>query len=117
MLYKFKQDHDAMEAMKEICCEESEGAVVYSTVTRLFKKFLLGYKEYKNNQARLGNSKTGFQSHALSHRRQTLRGSGKLNISQSTVVAPPLMTSAKASKDAKLCLKLPNYSKIFYSSK
>ncbi|CAI9734926.1 Hypothetical predicted protein [Octopus vulgaris] len=50
MLHEFKLGHNAMEAIKNICCTKGEGAVDHSTVTRSFKEFHLGCKNL-NEQA------------------------------------------------------------------
>ena len=51
MLYKFEWGHKAMEENENIFCVKDEGAVDLSTVSRSFKKFLLGFKNL-NNQSR-----------------------------------------------------------------
>ena len=51
MLYEFEQDHNSMEATKNICCAKEKGPVNYSSVIRWFKKFHLGCKNL-NDQAR-----------------------------------------------------------------
>ena len=87
MLYEFELSHNAAEATKNIFCEKSEGAVDYSTVSRWFKKFWLGYKNL-NNQARSGrlktvDSETILQDIEANPVSSTWRVSGKLGISES----------------------------------
>ena len=58
MLYKFKLDHNTVEATKNICYAKVEGAADYNSVTRWIKKFCSGCKKL-NNQTRLGRPKIG----------------------------------------------------------
>ena len=57
VLYKFKMDHNAMEATKNIYCVKDGDADNHNTVTRWFKGFCLVCKNL-NNQASSGGSKT-----------------------------------------------------------
>ena len=56
MFYKFKLDHNAVEATKDICCAKVEDTVDHCIVTRWFKKFCLGCKNV--DQVRSGLTKT-----------------------------------------------------------
>ena len=60
MLYKFKQGHNAMEATKNISCAKGEGIVDHWTVTRWFKKFYSGCKNFAD-QARSNRPRTEFK--------------------------------------------------------
>ena len=57
ILYKFKIGHNALEATKNICCGKDEGTVDHSTVTRWYKKFCWGWKNF-DDQARSGKAQT-----------------------------------------------------------
>ena len=50
-------DHNAVEATKNICCAKDEDAVNHSAVTRWFKKFCKGCKNF-DNQAKSDKPKT-----------------------------------------------------------
>ena len=76
MLYVFELGYKSAEATRNIFCGESEGTVDHSKVTRLFKNFLSGCKNH-DNHVKPGRSKTVIS---------TLRVSGKLGISQSSVI-------------------------------
>ena len=45
MLYMFKLDCNTMEAIKNLCCANGDGAVDHSTVTIWLKKFYLGWEK------------------------------------------------------------------------
>ena len=53
----FKLGHNAMKAIKNICCMKNEGKVDHNTVTRWLKKFHSSCKNV-HDQGRLGRSKT-----------------------------------------------------------
>ena len=57
MLYKLQLNHKIDEAIKNIFAAKDEGAFDYNTVTRLFKKFYLGW-ENLDDQARSGRPQT-----------------------------------------------------------
>ena len=44
LLYEFELGHNAVKAIKNICCAKVEGAVNHTTVTRWFKKFCFDCK-------------------------------------------------------------------------
>ena len=50
MFYEFRLDHSITEATKNICGAKGEGAVDYSTITRLFKKFQSCCKNIDNQE-------------------------------------------------------------------
>ena len=74
MLYEFKLGHKVMEITKNICYTKGEGIVNPSTINRWFQKFRLHCKNL-DNQARSCNLVSSTQ-----------RVSGKLSISQSSVL-------------------------------
>ena len=49
--YKFELGYNIAKAIKNICCRKSEGAVVHTIVTRLFKKFCSGCKNLDNQES------------------------------------------------------------------
>ena len=51
MLYKFKLDHNATEATKNICYAKGEGKIPHYAVTKWFKKSCLSCKNF-NDQAK-----------------------------------------------------------------
>ena len=64
MLYKFKPDHNAGEATKNICREKDEGALDYTTVIRWLKTFCMGCKNL-DSQALLDRPKTVYSKTEL----------------------------------------------------
>ena len=56
-LYRFELDHISAEAIKYVCFVKREGTVDHSIVTRLLKKFHLGFKNF-NDQAKSARPKT-----------------------------------------------------------
>ena len=88
--YEFELGHDAADATKKNCGEKGEIAVHHSTITKWFKKLHLGCKTL-NNQAKLSwpkttNSKAMLQAIAALPASSYQRVSGKLHISQSSVI-------------------------------
>ena len=61
MHYVFKLGLNAREANKNICCMKSEGAIGHIKVTRWFKKFCSGWKNF-NDQAVLQAVQTNLES-------------------------------------------------------
>ena len=57
MLYEFDEGHNTAEAIKNISCTKSEGAIDHRTVIRWPKKYCLGCKTL-DNQTRPGRPKT-----------------------------------------------------------
>ena len=57
LFFEFELDHSTTEAIKNIFCAKGGGAVVYSTVTRRFKKFCSGCKNLED-QVRSSGPKT-----------------------------------------------------------
>ena len=55
--FEFELGHNAVEATKNICCVEDEGAIDHSTISRWPKKFHSDYKNF-NDQAKSGRFKT-----------------------------------------------------------
>ena len=72
-LYKFNLDHNAADAIKNICCEKGEGAVDYSTVSRLLKNL--------NDQARSDKSEAMLQAIVADLASSTWRVTEELKIS------------------------------------
>ena len=66
MIYKFKLNHNATEATKNICCIKGEGSVDQATLTRGFKKFCSSYKKLnkkaKSGRPKITDSKVAFQA-------------------------------------------------------
>ena len=66
MIYKFELGHNAMEAAKNIYSTKDEGVFHYNTVTRRFKKFYSGYKDFddqtRSSQPESVDSEAGFQA-------------------------------------------------------
>ena len=90
MLYKFKLCYNVVKVTKDICCANGEAAVDHSTISRWFKKFLSNCKNL-NDQPRLDrpkimDSEAVLQATETNLVSRTLRVSGKLNISQCSVV-------------------------------
>ena len=90
MPFKFKLDHNVVEAIKNICCVKDEGAVDHSTAIRLFKKIYPSYNKL-DNQTRLVRPKTmDFKTLLRAIEailvRKTLKVSGEFSISQFNVV-------------------------------
>ena len=87
--YQFELGHNTTQPTKNIYCMKGEGAVDHSTVTRWFKKFCSSCKN--DDQEKAGRPKTidskamlqAIEANLLS---STGRVSGKLSISQSSVV-------------------------------
>ena len=91
MLYELKLSHNSVEPTKNICWAKAEITADHSTVTRWFKKFCSGFKNF-NNQVKLGGPKTSdsnalFQAIGENLTSNTWKVSGKLSISQSSVVS------------------------------
>ena len=87
MLFKFELGHNAKEATKNICYAKGEGTADQSTVNREFKKFH-SVCQILDDQVRSGRSKTMDSKTMLKANpvSSTQRVSGKLNISQSSLV-------------------------------
>ena len=90
MLYEFKLCRNVMETIKNICCVKRESTVDHITVIRWFKKFSLGCKNL-HDQARPGraqtiDSKAILQTIEANMASSTWRVSGKLDISQFSVI-------------------------------
>ena len=89
-LYVLKLSHNAMKAIKNICCAKGEGTVNHNAITRWFKKFCLVCKNL-DGQAKLGRPKTRDSEAVLQAMELNLVSSiqsiaNKLGISQSCVV-------------------------------
>ena len=56
ILHEFKLGYNALDATKNICSVKGKDTVHYSMVTRLLKKFCMGYK-YFEGQARSDKQK------------------------------------------------------------
>ena len=90
MFFKFKLNHHASESAKNICGTKVKGAVDLSTVTKWFKKFFFGYKNFKD-QVMSGRLKTinleaVFKAIEANLASTTKRVSGEHGISQSSPV-------------------------------
>ena len=59
MIYELKLGHNATEATRNICCGKSEGTMDHSTVTKWFKKFYPGCKNF-NDQLITGRGNSRF---------------------------------------------------------
>ena len=57
MFYEFELGLNTKETTQNVCCEEGEGAIDHSTVTRKFKNICSGYKTL-DDQAKSGRPKT-----------------------------------------------------------
>ena len=81
MLSEFELGYNFTKATKNICCAKSEEAVDHSVVTRWFKKFYLGCKNLDIHVGLIDATEANLAS-------SNERVSGKLGISQFTVLSP-----------------------------
>ena len=105
--------------VQEICFAKDERAVDHSTVTRLYEKFCLHWKNLEN-QVRSGKPKTVDSEAVLQeigvNRTSSIGESQASLASYCPVWSVTFMTLTIASKDVELCLTLPKYGKNFDSS-
>ena len=120
MLYEFRLDYKTAEATKNICCVKSDGTVDHSMVTRLFKNFLLGCKNF-DNQARSGRPKSvdceailqAIETNLVNSSTQRISGIGLASLHPVWFIT--FTTLAKASRTTELCLTLLKYCQTFDS--
>ena len=90
LFYEFELGHKAAETTKNICCSKGEKAVIHSTISRLCKKFCSGCQNHsdqaKSAKPKNMDSKAILQAWVKNLASSTWRVSGKLSISQSSIV-------------------------------
>ena len=90
LLNEFKLDYNTMEATKKHSLGESEGAVDHCTLNSWLKKFCLEFKNFedqaRSNMSKTMHSKVVVQTLETNLACSTLRVSGKLGISKSSMV-------------------------------
>ena len=86
MLYAFELGHNDIETTKNIFCTKGEGSVDHRMVTRWFKKFSLGCKNFDDHLGLKLDFETMLQATEAYLASSTWRVSGKFGISQSSVV-------------------------------
>ena len=91
MIYKFELSHNSIETTKRVCFVKGEGTVHQSTVTKWFKKVCLCHKNLddwaRSIRPKTMHSMAKLQALETNSMKNTQRVSGKLCISQSSVIS------------------------------
>ena len=89
LLYKFKLGHDATEATKNICCMKSECTVIM--IFQMVQEILLVFPRSRQSGKVRVDSKFMLQAIELNSAGSSQKVTGKLSISQSSMVQQKLL--------------------------